>query len=84
MGVYLKDPGTETMAAEKLKINSKVKRLNGGSGCLGVVKDLRQETSTTRLDPAKRSEKDDELMVAVQWDNGTISYLAPDALEVVS
>ena len=67
---------------EKIKINDRVKRLNGSSGCHGVVKDVRIETSALRskIDEAEREKAS---MVCVQWDNGTQSFFAPEALELV-
>jgi|694.fasta_scaffold14656_7 hypothetical protein len=45
-------------------------------GCCGVVKSLRHETSAASAENKNRS-----LMVQVLWDNGTLSYHGPEALE---
>ena len=63
--------------AKKLKVNDRVKRANG-CGCLGVVKDIRTEVSTTSAETREKN-----LMIKVAWDNGTVSYFGPEALEVV-
>jgi hypothetical protein len=46
-------------------------------GCMGTVKALRQETTLAQKESRERS-----LMVHVQWDNGTLSYLGPEGLEL--
>jgi hypothetical protein len=45
-------------------------------GCLGTVKELREETTL-----AKQESRTQSLMFLVQWDNGTLSYHGPDGLE---
>lgn len=67
---------------KKLKINDRVKRANGTSGAYGVVREIKQEVTAARTNSSEK-EKERSLMVCVQWDNGTQSYFAPDALEVV-
>ena len=47
-------------------------------GCIGTVKTLREETTLTSKESRERS-----LMVHVLWDNGTLSYLGPEGLELV-
>ncbi len=66
------------MSKKSIKVNDRVKRI-GQAGCYGTVKDVRQEST------AKMTEKDNEsaLLVNVNWDNGTLSYMTPEALEVV-
>ena len=44
---------------------------------MGTVKTLRQETTLAQKESRERS-----LMVHVQWDNGTLSYLGPEGLEL--
>lgn len=46
-------------------------------GCIGTVKALREETTLTSKESRERS-----LMVHVLWDNGTLSYLGPEGLEI--
>ena len=46
-------------------------------GIQGVVKEIRSETT------AKQDSKEKGLMIQVLWDNGTLSYLAPEALSRV-
>lgn len=45
-------------------------------GCCGIVKSLRHETTTSSAENKNRS-----AMVQVLWDNGTLSYHGPEALE---
>lgn len=45
-------------------------------GCCGVVRSLRHETTTSSAEAKNRS-----AMVQVLWDNGTLSYHGPEALE---
>jgi hypothetical protein len=47
-------------------------------GCIGTVKTVREETTLS-----SRDTKEKTLMVHVLWDNGTLSFLGPDGLEVV-
>jgi hypothetical protein len=63
------------MASKEFKVNDRVKRVSG-SGCLGVVKEIREEIVGTSGDT-----KDKAVLVKVQWDNGTLSYFSPEALE---
>ena len=46
-------------------------------GCIGTVKALREETTLTSKESRERS-----IMVHVLWDNGTLSYLGPEGLEI--
>ena len=61
----------------KFKVDDRVKRAKI-PGCRGVVKELRTEITASTEEAREKS-----LMVSVLWDNGTLSYLTPDALEVV-
>ncbi|MFN4894608.1 MAG: hypothetical protein ACK5Y6_07625 [Pseudomonadota bacterium] len=45
-------------------------------GCVGTVKALREETTLAAQESRAKS-----LMVLVQWDNGTLSYHGPEAIE---
>ena len=47
-------------------------------GCIGTVKAIREETT---LAPQQSRAK--SIMIHVLWDNGTLAYHGPDALEVV-
>jgi hypothetical protein len=62
--------------AEKLKVNDRVKRLSG-EGCIGVVKEIRAETTSIG-----DSKKEKPVLISVLWDNGTISYFSPEGLQV--
>lgn len=64
-------------SAKELKQGDKVKRVSG-IGCLGTVKSIREETTKSQNESPM-----DSLIVKVLWDNGTFSYFAPSALEVV-
>ena len=46
-------------------------------GCIGTVKALREETTLAQAESRAKS-----IMVQVQWDNGTLSYHGPEALEL--
>ena len=63
------------MAATDLKVDDRVRRC-GGEGCLGVIKEIREEIVGTSGDTTDKA-----LLVKVLWDNGTLSYFSPEALE---
>jgi|GEM_PF-1340363 len=46
-------------------------------GCAGTVKALREETTLTPQESRAKS-----MMIHVLWDNGTLSYHGPEALEL--
>jgi len=46
-------------------------------GCMGTVKALREETTLAQKESRERS-----IMFQVLWDNGTLSYLGPEGLEM--
>ena len=56
----------------------RVKR-KSGKGCQGTVQDVRTEVTASTGDTSEKG-----WLVNVQWDNGTLSYFAPEALEKVS
>jgi len=64
------------MASRTIKVNDRVKRATG-LGCSGLVKEVRTEASVARIEPSEKTN-----MVNVLWDNGTFSYLSPDALDI--
>jgi hypothetical protein len=45
-------------------------------GSIGTVRSLREETTLAAQESRAKS-----LMVLVQWDNGTLSYHGPEAIE---
>ena len=65
------------MATTELKVNDRVKR-TGIDRCCGVIKEIREEIVGTSGDT-----KDKAILIKVQWDNGTMSYFSPEALESV-
>ena len=67
------------MATKKLKIADRVKRANV-PGCRGTIKEIRQEVIQTA---SSLEDRDRNLMVYVQWDNGTLSSHATESLELV-
>lgn len=67
------------MAKKVIKISDRVKRVDQ-PGCFGTVKDVREETSAKVTD----KDKENSLLINVHWDNGTLSYMTPNALELVS
>jgi hypothetical protein len=64
------------MASRVIKVNDRVKRITG-LGCSGLVKEIRTEATVARVEPSEKAN-----MVNVLWDNGTLSYLSPEALEI--
>ncbi len=56
----------------------RVKRKDG-EGCFGIVHEVRSEVTATSGDSSERG-----LLVIVNWDNGTTSYLTPASLEKAS
>jgi len=59
-----------------LKVNSRVKKKNV-LGCLGVVKEMREEIVSSSGDTREKA-----LIVKVSWDNGTESFFDPESLEL--
>jgi hypothetical protein len=68
-----KKKGDSIPAAITVRETERVKRIDG-TGCLGVVRELRQETAGTST-LVERS-----WLCQVLWDNGTLSYCEPDRL----
>ncbi len=72
------------MTTGKFKINDRVKRISVPGG-IGTVKELRTEVSASSVETRSSTEaRERNLMVSVQWDTGTQSYMTPESLEVVS
>ncbi|RME57942.1 MAG: hypothetical protein D6780_07570 [Candidatus Dadabacteria bacterium] len=61
------------------KVGDRVKKIRS-RGCLGTVKEIREEATLTSTDKEERVKA---LMIAVEWDNGTYSYFTPEGLEKV-
>jgi hypothetical protein len=75
-------PFTVTLATDPLAINDGMSGEDQittyqARGCIGTVKTLREETTLAHKESRERS-----LMVHVMWDNGTLSYLGPEGLEM--
>ncbi|MCB0318631.1 MAG: hypothetical protein KDD56_07725 [Bdellovibrionales bacterium] len=68
---------TDTNKTSEINVNDRVRRTSGPS-CLGVVKEIREEVTSTSGDTSEKGR-----MINVLWDNGTQSYFSPDAIEVV-
>ena len=62
-----------------MEVNNRVKRKKG-EGCHGTIDFIRTETNTSAADRPK----DNKYLVRVKWDNGSVSYCSPDALEILS
>lgn len=60
------------------KINDRVRRVKK-TGPLGTVKALREEVVGSSGEANRK-----EVLVKIQWDNGTLSYFAPESIELVS
>ena len=67
----------EKKPVNTFKVEDRVREVEGVR-CLGTVKDVREEVTTTASNEAG------DLMIKVLWDNGTFSYMSPEAIEVVS
>jgi len=65
---------TEKVTELKIKVEDRVKRQDR-AGCLGTVVALREEVVGSS---GQASHK--EVLVKVQWDNGTVSYFSPESL----
>lgn len=69
------------MANEKkkpnLQVEDRVRRLDGSS-CPGTIKTLREEVVGSAGEAGQT-----DYLVQVQWDNGTLSYIAPESLTVI-
>lgn len=65
------------MSEEKKRFQEKdrVRRKSNGGG-VGTVQELREEVTGTSGEASEKG-----LMVKVLWDNGTLSYFSPEALE---
>ncbi len=66
------------MTDKAYKVDDRVKRASG-KGPQGTIKDVRQEVAGSN----KGDAHPEEFLVVVQWDNGTCSYVAPNALELL-
>ena len=55
------------------KENDRVIRKNS-KNCVGTVTKLRRELGTS-------NKKSDNMLIEIQWDNGTRSYFSPDSIE---
>ena len=64
----------------KFKEKDRVRRV-AGNWSLGTVKEVRFELENSGLSEDARQKG---AMIGVLWDSGTLSYFAPDALEVVT
>jgi hypothetical protein len=58
----------------KFHVNDKVRRANG-SGCSGVVKEVRVEVTASSIEAKEKS-----VMFFVAWDNGTQSFFGQEGL----
>lgn len=58
------------------KENDRVIRKNSRN-CVGTVTLVRREIGTS-------NKKSDNLLIQVQWDNGTKSYFSPESIEAYS
>ena len=61
------------MAAKTLNVNDRVRRCDK-TGAFGTIKQIRTEVTASSQDKGK--------MYYVLWDNGTLSCLGGDALEL--
>jgi len=65
------------MTAKKFKVSDRVKKISN-QGCLGTVREVRQEVTNSNQESREKN-----VMVYVLWDNGTLSSFTTDALETV-
>lgn len=66
------------MAAKKFKVDERVRRATQ-KGCDGTVLEVRMELENGGLSEEAREKG---AMVRVKWDNGTISFIAPEGIEI--
>ena len=59
---------------DSLKEKNRVKR-KSAKGCAGTILNIREEVGAS-ISQAERPK-----LIKVHWDNGTVSYLTPEALE---
>ena len=72
------ESGDSQKTAEcQVKVDDRVRRV-GRSGPVGTVKSLREEVIGSSGEAGKK-----EVLVKIQWDNGTLSYFSPESVEVV-
>ena len=62
-------------ATVSVKVDDRVRRI-GKPGPIGTVKALREEVVGSSGEADKK-----EVLVKIQWDNGTLSYFAPESIE---
>jgi len=65
------------MTSKKIKLADRVKKINN-TGCLGTVKEIRQEVTNSNQEVREKN-----VMVYVLWDNGTLSSVTTDAVETI-
>ena len=66
------------MITSKLKVGDRVTQADKG-GLKGIIKDILSEVTAK----ADQKEREKSLLISVLWDNGTLSYFAPEKLKVV-
>ena len=64
--------------AKEFKVSDRVKRVEP-RGSQGTVIKVRQES----LSPSANQNREVLPLIKVNWDNGSVSYHAPDALQLV-
>ena len=65
------------MTTKNININDRVRRI-ANSGAVGTVKEVRTEVTAS-----SQEVKDKGRMYYILWDNGTLSCLSAEGLEVV-
>jgi len=76
MSSVIGDLMNEKNGGVELKISDRVRRVDG-QGTNGLVKTIRHDSLASA---SIRDEKG--LLIGVQWDNGTYSYLTPESLRL--
>lgn len=69
---------SESAETPVFKVNDRVKRI-GRSAPLGTVKAIREEVIGSSGEAGRK-----EVLVKIQWDNGSLSYFAPESVELAS
>lgn len=67
----------QTSSECTVKVDDRVRRI-GRTAPVGTVKALREEVIGSSGEASKK-----DVLVKVQWDNGTLSYFAPESIELV-
>lgn len=72
----VKEEASRTLGTE-ISVNDRVRRVSG-EGPFGTVEEVREEINTSATDRPRAK----KFLVRVRWDSGTVSYFAPESLQI--